>query len=77
MKAIVKRDIDIKNEEVAEKCCDDFVEHITMDIQDFLMEEYDIDYNTAEHIACSLPKDDFVEIIQCFIENIKADIHFK
>lgn len=77
MKAIVKREIDIKNEEVAEKCYDNFVEHITMDIQDFLMNEYDIDYDTADDIACNLPKDDFVEIVQCFIENVIHDKYFK
>lgn len=77
MKAIVKRDIDIKNKEVAEKCYDNFVEHITIDIQDFLVQEYDIDYNTADKIACNLPKDDFVEIIQCFLENVKNDKYFK
>lgn len=77
MKAIVKRDIDIKNEEVAEKCYGDFIEHITMDIQTFLMGEYDIDYDTADNIACNLPKDDFVEIVQCFLENVIHDKYFK
>lgn len=76
MKAIVKRNIDIKNEEVAEKCYGDFIEHITMDIQDFLMDEYNIDYDTADDIACNLPKDDFVEIVQCFLEKVKNDKFF-
>lgn len=77
MKATVKRDIDIKNEEVAEKCYDYFVEDITMDIQTFLIDEYDIDYDTADDIACNLPKDDFIEIVQCFIENVIHDKYFK
>lgn len=76
MKAIVKREIDIKNEEVAEKCYSDFVEHIISDIQIFLMEEYDIDYDSANNIAWKISKDDFVEIVQCFIENVIHDKHF-
>lgn len=76
MKAIVKRDIDIKNEEVAEKCYTEFTEKIAMSIQDFLMDEYNIDYDTADSIACTLPKDDFVEIVTCYLEKVKNDKFF-
>lgn len=76
MKAIVKKDIDIKNEEVAEKCYGDFTEHIIMDIQDFLIGEYDIDYDTADSTARNISKDDFVEIVQCFLEEVKNDKYF-
>lgn len=76
MKAIVKRDIDIKNEEVAEKCYGDFTEHIMNDIQDFLIGEYDVDYDTADSIVRNIPKDDFIEIVTCYLEKVKNDKFF-
>lgn len=73
MKAIVRKDIDIKNKEVAEKCYQDFTEHIIMDIQDFLMTDYDIDYDTAGEIADNISKDDFIEIVSNYLEKAKND----
>jgi len=76
MKAIVTRDIDIKNEEVAEKCYAEFTDSINIAIQDFLMDEYNIDCDTADKIVYNLPKNDFIEIITSYLEKVKNDKFF-
>lgn len=76
MKAIVKRDIDIKNREVAENCYTEFTEKICMAIEDFLMDEYNIDYDSANNIACNLPKDDFIAIVTFYLEKVQDDKFF-
>jgi hypothetical protein len=76
MKATVKRDIDIENREVAEECYGDFTEKIIMSIQDFLIEKYDIDYDSADSIANTLPKEDFIAIMTFYLEKVKDDKFF-
>jgi hypothetical protein len=76
MKALVKREINIKNEEVVENCYTEFTEKISMAIQDFLMDDYNIDYDMADSITRNISKNDFVEIVTYYLEKVKNDKYF-
>lgn len=76
MKVEIRKDIDIKNKEMANKCYNDFIERMLDTITDTLGFVYDIEYDSAKQASYNLPKEDFLEILKAFQDLVEKDTHW-
>lgn len=73
MKVTITKNINIENKLVAEECYTNFTDLIRIGITTFLNEEYNIDYEIADRMVRSISKDDFIEIVENYLEKLKDE----
>lgn len=76
MKARIITEIEVNNKKVAKDWYSDMIESIMDDVLDYLTFRKDISYDLAREAVDKMTKEDFIEIFNTLIEEIKNDKNF-
>ena len=75
MKIEIKKTIEVKPIEIAEKIGDDVLNKFFNRLVDFFIENYNMDCLEADRIVDDLPNEEIAEILEIIVNSFKVETH--